>query len=383
MNTVDSLKLLLLAGGAGWVLWLLALLSVGMVAIALERWWYYRRATGDLHALALGLSGRLRDGEVEPARAWLLSSSAVAARIAAAGLQVADLGPAAVEKAMQSRTALEREDLERRLAYLGTLGNNAPFLGLLGTVIGVIQAFEELALSTTAPVPGTAGAQVVSGGVLSAIAEALVATAVGIAVALPAVAAYNYLQRRAQHLLSSAEVLSSLVLAFIAHTPLAPARPPPRLLPNRWSDPMAAVGGSDRGIIAGINITPLVDIVLVLLLIFMVTAKLTLTPAVPVDLPQAATGESIETPFSVVLPADGRLLVDGEPLADLEQLEARAQQALRADAQLRTVIQADGALPHRSVIAVLDALRRAGVLRIAFGALPSQDESTPAAPPAL
>src|SRR5206468_1323803 len=110
----------------------------------------------------------------------------------------------------------ERLRLEKRLAYLGTLGNNAPFIGLFGTVIGVISAFEELGHG--APGHGTgvsAAAQVASQAVMSSIAEALVATAVGIFVALPAVAAYNYLQRRVGALLSDTEVLSSLVLAYL------------------------------------------------------------------------------------------------------------------------------------------------------------------------
>ena len=208
MNTVESIKHLFLDAGAGWVLWLLAVLSVASVAIAIERWLFYRRAAGSLHELAAGLQQRLAaHGDIEAAE-WLDASKSVAARVAAAGLRLAERGPAAASKAMVSRTALEREDLDRRLAFLGTLGNNAPFLGLFGTVIGVIQAFEELGHSAA----GHAGA---GGAVMSAIAEALVATAVGIAVALPAVAAYNYLQRRVEHLLAGVEVLSNLVLAYL------------------------------------------------------------------------------------------------------------------------------------------------------------------------
>jgi biopolymer transport protein ExbB len=122
---------------------------------------------------------------------------------------------------MRSAVALERGRLERWLAYLGTLGNNAPFIGLFGTVIGVIRAFEELghgapghgAASTSA-----AASQVASQAVMASIAEALVATAVGILVALPAVAAFNYFQRRIASLLSGTEVLSNLVLAYLSES---------------------------------------------------------------------------------------------------------------------------------------------------------------------
>jgi biopolymer transport protein ExbD len=131
-------------------------------------------------------------------------------------------------------------------------------------------------------------------------------------------------------------------------------------------------GGTNtrRGIIAGINVTPLVDITLVLLIIFIVTAKIVVAPAVPLDLPRASQGQDIQVIFSVLLPRDGSLLVNGTPVADRAVLEARARSALGENTELRAVIQADGAVPHREVVSVLDTLKRAGVTRIAFGALP-------------
>jgi biopolymer transport protein ExbB len=153
----------------------------------------------------------------------------VAATIARAGLRLARLGPAAADKAMQSAVALERGRLEARLAFLGTVGNNAPFVGLFGTVIGVIQAFEELGHGAPGHASGaSAASQVASSAVMSSIAEALVATAVGIAVALPAVALYNYLQRRVTALLSGADVLTNLVLAYLSASGSVPA-PVPQL----------------------------------------------------------------------------------------------------------------------------------------------------------
>ena len=218
MNTVESIKHLFLETGAGWVLWLLAGLSIASVAIAIERWLHYLRAAGDLHAVSMELQQHLANENNTETVAWLEGSGSVAARVAAAGLKLASRGPAAVSKAMVSRTALEREELDRRLAFLGTLGNNAPFIGLFGTVIGIIQAFEELGHSAAGhgdSAAAGAASQVASGAVMSAIAEALVVTAVGIAVALPAVAAYNYLQRRVEHVLAGVEVLSNLILAYL------------------------------------------------------------------------------------------------------------------------------------------------------------------------
>jgi biopolymer transport protein ExbB len=227
MNTVEAIKHLFLQAGAGWVLWLLAALSVASVAIAVERWLHYQRAGGDLQQLAQALHDRLHVGDVSGATTQLSRSETVAGRVAAAGLQLAGRGVQAADKAMQSRLALERDRLERRLAYLGTLGNNAPFIGLFGTVIGVIQAFEELGHGAAGHAEATSAAgQVASQAVMSAIAEALVATAVGISVALPAVAAYNYLQRRVASLLAGTDVLSNLVLAYLSDGTLAKSSRP-------------------------------------------------------------------------------------------------------------------------------------------------------------
>jgi biopolymer transport protein ExbD len=135
------------------------------------------------------------------------------------------------------------------------------------------------------------------------------------------------------------------------------------------------MGGSakqGRGIISGINVTPLVDVTLVLLIIFIVTAKLVVAPAVPLDLPKATQGEEVQVVFSVLLPVDGSILVNGASVPDHATLSERARSALADDPALRAVIQADGELSHRRVIAALDALKRAGVTRIAFGTLPEQ-----------
>ncbi|MFY0530481.1 ExbD/TolR family protein [Archangium gephyra] len=130
-------------------------------------------------------------------------------------------------------------------------------------------------------------------------------------------------------------------------------------------------GGSQPrgGIIEGINVTPLVDIVLVLLIIFMVTAKMVVTPAVPVDLPRASQSEEVQTLLAVTIQPDGGLLVDGVVCTD-EELREKAREALGRDEGLRAVLHADGAVPHRRVMAVLDGLKASGVERVAFGALP-------------
>ncbi|WP_437325316.1 MotA/TolQ/ExbB proton channel family protein [Sorangium sp. So ce381] len=215
MHTVVAVKNLLVQSGASWVLWLLFALSGGSIAIAIERWLYFRSKDDDVRALAAELDAHLSNGSVAAALDALRPMRSVGAIVARAGLRLAPRGSAAADKGMQSAMSAERKALETRLAYLGTLGNNAPFVGLFGTVIGVILAFEQLGQATGAA-GGGAASQVASAAVMAAIAEALVATAVGIGVALPAVAAYNYLQRRVAALLDDAETLSNLVLAYLA-----------------------------------------------------------------------------------------------------------------------------------------------------------------------
>jgi biopolymer transport protein ExbD len=138
-----------------------------------------------------------------------------------------------------------------------------------------------------------------------------------------------------------------------------------------------AGGSNDNGkIISGINVTPLVDITLVLLIIFIVTAKLIMTPAVPLDLPEAKKSEETQVIFSVIVPAKGSTLVNGAPAAEDATLLRLATEAAQRDAEVRAVISADGAVPHRRVLHTLDLLKQAGISHVAFGATPV-DEGAP------
>ncbi|WP_437711633.1 biopolymer transporter ExbD [Sorangium sp. So ce448] len=141
---------------------------------------------------------------------------------------------------------------------------------------------------------------------------------------------------------------------------------------------MASAGQSARsrrgGIIEGINVTPLVDITLVLLIIFIVTAKIVVAPAVPLDLPHASQSEEVQAVLSVVLPAEGPAQVDGAAIDDAA-LRERVRAALSRDPQLRAVIQADRAVSHGRVMTVLDTLKAAGIARVAFGAVRPEAEA--------
>jgi biopolymer transport protein ExbB len=214
MNLVEWLQHLMTNFGAEWVMWLMIALSVASVTIMLERGWFYYSIRDDIPALAQTLRDRLRDDDVPAALGLLEKSPSAEAAVVVAGLREADRGVDAADKAMRGAAALQRMKLERRLAFLGTLGNNAPFIGLFGTVIGVVQAFEHLGKQ------GVDAAQSASAGapqeVMAAIAEALVATAVGLAVAIPAVAAYNFYQRHTRAVLGNTDALSNVLLAYLS-----------------------------------------------------------------------------------------------------------------------------------------------------------------------
>ncbi len=140
-----------------------------------------------------------------------------------------------------------------------------------------------------------------------------------------------------------------------------------------------AQSSADEGI-TGINVTPLVDITLVLLIIFMVTAKMIVSQSVPLDLPKAATGSEVQTVFSVVLAADGRTQVDSQNVPNDDAILPLAKTAHGKTSELRAVIKADSAVPHGRVIHVLDLLKQAGVSKIAFGVSPVSPTGAAPAP---
>ncbi|HYP88923.1 MAG TPA: MotA/TolQ/ExbB proton channel family protein [Polyangiaceae bacterium] len=213
MNIVERSKLILLEVGASPILYLMLALSVVSVAIMVERALFFFRIREDLERLASELGRALEVGDVGAAQQLVASSATAESAIVAAGLSRIEHGPAAVEEAMSGASAVQRLRLERRLGFLGTLGSNAPFVGLLGTVIGIVQAFEQLQVAGAAN--GSGGAM---NGVMGAIAEALVATAIGLVVAIPAVAAFNAFQRRIKRTLGNAEALRHVVLSYVKST---------------------------------------------------------------------------------------------------------------------------------------------------------------------
>src|SRR5512133_136315 len=199
--------------GAEWVLWLLIGLSIASVGIMIERLAFFlsRRAI-DVDAL----QARLLDGDLAGAAAAVAGRRGMEADVVRAAVAHAAKGPDAVREVISGTIERARVEYERRLAFLGTLGNNAPFIGLFGTVLGIIRAFVDLSRN-----PGAAGA----GTVMAGISEALVATAVGLFVALPAVLAYTLFQRALRRATQRASALGHAAVAALEAHPSGEAGP--------------------------------------------------------------------------------------------------------------------------------------------------------------
>lgn len=193
-----------LAGfGAEWVMWLLLGMATIGIIIAVERLYLFLSTHVDVTATARQLLRLLESGDLERARALVKSGKAMEQRVVADALEVFKRGPDAVEEVARASMIRERQRYEGALNYLGTVGSNGPFIGLLGTVIGVILAFAELGRNPKG------GLEVVGPG----ISEALVATAVGLLVAIPAVVCFNYFKALLKRRVNNTDFLCRLLVA--------------------------------------------------------------------------------------------------------------------------------------------------------------------------
>lgn len=218
MDPLTETLLNLTLGGSFWVLLLLLALSVVSVAVMLERGWLFYRHRFPEAEFVADLGPLLTQTAWGQAASLCEASQALESRVLLAGLRQAGRGKEAVQEAMEGERIRVNLYLEKRLSFLGTVGANAPFIGLFGTVLGIIHAFKELSFTE-----GGGGA-----GVMAGIAEALVATAVGLMVAIPAVVAYNFFHRRLHIILERSRRLGQLLLThMLSQTPAEAASHPP------------------------------------------------------------------------------------------------------------------------------------------------------------
>ncbi len=204
-NIVEKL-LAITSLGSEWVLWLLLALSVTSLGVIVERLIYYARIRLDFVNFSREVTRRLIDNDIDGIKGMCSTSQSIESQTILRGLEYKDRGVEAMDQSMTGFLFGEKQKLDHGLVILGTLGSNAPFIGLFGTVIGIIQAFSDLA---TNPAGGPSV-------VMAGISEALIATAVGLIVAIPAVIAFNGFQRIVRRKLSNAEALKGLVIAHFS-----------------------------------------------------------------------------------------------------------------------------------------------------------------------
>jgi biopolymer transport protein ExbB/TolQ len=186
-----------------WVLWLLLGLSLLSVAVMFERWIFYRRRKIDFDSLRDEFVKLLDKGDFEAAAKLLAKTNSLETNVVLAGLRGYSKGPDSVEDLLAGAMVREKGFYERRLSILATLASNSPYIGLFGTVLGIVRAFKDLSKDIASA----------SSGVMAGIAEALVATAVGLLVAIPAVVAYNVFKGMVKDAATNTESLSRILLA--------------------------------------------------------------------------------------------------------------------------------------------------------------------------
>lgn len=202
---IENLMRAMNVAGAAWVLWLLFALSAISVAVIVERLLFMAKRRVDIDSLTDTALTLVDAGRWDEAMALLKGNPSMEAQVGHRVLAEAPSIPWALEDVYKAALERERMRYEQRIGFLATLGSNAPFIGLFGTVLGIIGAFADLGAAAA----GVGRAQIIMG----SISEALVATAVGLLVAIPAVAAYNSLQRRIDSAVSSTEVLVRQLMA--------------------------------------------------------------------------------------------------------------------------------------------------------------------------
>jgi len=194
----------ILVSGGVTLLFLIAL-SIYSLALIWERWRFYGRSLSGLPQFLEKVRGILTGGQLNDAVAACRAHKGLASGVVMASL----VGPTARDDRKRSaQRAAERaaSQLQQRVAILGTIASTAPFIGLFGTVVGVMRAFKDLA--------GAAGAG--PGVVAIGISEALVCTATGLLVAIPAVWAYNYFNSRTTRFLDEMAWISEEVLETLS-----------------------------------------------------------------------------------------------------------------------------------------------------------------------
>lgn len=194
--------------GAEWVLWLLVLLSVVSVSLLIYKGLFFALMRCPVDEMLRRVRTLLREGKWEEAKKYLTTLRGPEPQVLLAGLQVYPHGLPSMEDAMLAEKIRMRMQLEKGISFLGTLGSNAPFIGLFGTVLEIIRSFRDLAANKN-------DINVVMVG----ISGALVATAMGLLVAIPAVMGFNFYNRLVRSRMSRVDVVVQEILSVLKEKP--------------------------------------------------------------------------------------------------------------------------------------------------------------------
>lgn len=187
------------------VLWLLLVLSILSIGMILERFFALRKVSNESQRVRAKIKLALQSNSVEDIEDLAKDPDSLEGRAAGQAMKyLRTSGSKGLEEIFNTFALSERPELERYLNFLATLGSNAPYIGLFGTVLGIMKAFNDLATAAEA------GQQTVMAG----ISMALVATAAGLFVAIPAVIAYNYYAKQVRGIFNSLESVKELCLAY-------------------------------------------------------------------------------------------------------------------------------------------------------------------------
>ena len=196
---------------AEWVLWLLIMLSFASIGIMFERFFFYKKRKVDVDALRTTLSAHLNAQQYQEAAESLAKIDTMETNVTLFGLRAYEKGADSVQDLLGAALRKEKARYEKRLNFLATLASNAPYIGLFGTVLGIIKAFKNLSASMNEA----------SASVMGGIAEALIATAIGLLVAIPAVIAFNFFKGKVKGFTDNAQLLAATLLAHLKAVEIA------------------------------------------------------------------------------------------------------------------------------------------------------------------
>ena len=191
--------------GDMFILWILVILSVISIGLILERFFVLRSIASKSKTIREKIKVALASQNYEVVEDLGKDVTTLEGRAMSYGLKhVRESGSKGLEELFNSLLLVERPELERYLNFMATLGSNAPYIGLLGTVLGIMKAFHDLSVSSEA------GQQTVMAG----ISAALVATAAGLFVAIPAVLAYNYFSKQSKSILQNLDIVKEICISM-------------------------------------------------------------------------------------------------------------------------------------------------------------------------